>query len=445
MDTDAAPLPQEIIRRKRDGERLSGAEIDTFVRGLTDGSIGDGQAAAFAMAVFFNGMDWEERVALTRAMAGSGDRVDWSNAKLPGPRIDKHSTGGVGDKVSLILAPLAAACGLAVPMISGRGLGHTGGTTDKMESIPGYDATPSLARFRQVVAEAGCAIIGQTAELAPADRRLYGIRDVTATVESIPLITASILAKKLAAGLDGLVMDVKTGNGAFMADEAEARELAQSLVAVATGAGLPTTALITDMDQVLGGTAGNALEVAETVDFLTGRAREARLAEVTLALGVEMLRLGGIESDAAAARARLVAALDDGRAADRFARMVAALGGPADMLERAGHHLPAAPVVAPAPPSRPGLVRRVDVRSVGLAVVALGGGRTCPGQEIDKRVGFSAVAGIGDSVGPDRPLALVHAADEAEAMRAAATLQAAFEIGDAASAAPPVLRARIGA
>lgn len=244
------PLPQETIRRKRDGERLSGAEIDAFVRGLTDGSIGDGQAAAFAMAVFFNGMGWEERVALTRAMARSGDTIDWSGVELPGPRIDKHSTGGVGDKVSLILAPLAAACGLAVPMISGRGLGHTGGTTDKMESIPGYDATPSLARFRQVVAEAGCAIIGQTAELAPADRRLYGIRDVTATVESIPLITASILAKKLAAGLDGLVMDVKTGNGAFMADEAEARELAQSLVTVATGAGLPTAALITGMDEV---------------------------------------------------------------------------------------------------------------------------------------------------------------------------------------------------
>jgi thymidine phosphorylase len=439
------PLPQEIIRRKRDGGRLSGAEIDAFVRGLTDGSVGDGQAAAFAMAVYFNGMDWEERVALTRAMAGSGDRVDWSGAGVAGPRIDKHSTGGVGDKVSLILAPLAAACGLAVPMISGRGLGHTGGTTDKMESIPGYDATPSLARFRQVVAEAGCAIIGQTAELVPADRRLYGIRDVTATVESIPLITASILAKKLAAGLDGLVMDVKTGNGAFMADEAQARELAESLVAVATGAGLPTAALVTDMDQVLGRTAGNALEVAETVDFLTGKTREARLAEVTLALGVEMLRLGRVETDEAAARALLLAALDDGRAAERFARMVAALGGPADMLEHAARHLPAAPVVAPAAPSRAGVVQRIDVRAVGLAVVALGGGRTRPGQEIDSRVGLSAVAGIGERVGPARPLALVHAADGAAATRAVATLQAAFEIGDGDVAVPPVLRARIGA
>jgi thymidine phosphorylase len=439
----AGLLPQEIIRRKRDGVVLSVAEIEAFVRGLVDGSVGDGQAAAFAMAVFFNGMEEAERVALTRAMARSGATVDWSGLDLPGPRIDKHSTGGVGDKVSLILAPLAAACGLAVPMISGRGLGHTGGTTDKLESIPGYDATPGLDRFRKVVAEAGCAIIGQTPELAPADRRLYGIRDVTATVESIPLITASILSKKLAAGLDGLVMDVKTGNGAFMADEGAARELAEALVRVATGAGLPTVALVTDMDQVLGTTAGNALEVAETIAFLTGSAREPRLAEVALALGVEMLVLGGVERDPARARARLVAALDDGSAAERFARMVVALGGPANILDHPARHLPAAPIVVPVSPARAGFVQRIDVRAVGLAVVALGGGRTQPGQKIDPRVGFSEVAGIGTEVGPRRPLAVVHAADDTGASRACAALQAAFHVGTAAATPPPLLRGRI--
>ncbi|MFO1062181.1 MAG: thymidine phosphorylase, partial [Dongiaceae bacterium] len=308
-------FPQEIIRRKRDGLALAEAEIEFLVRGLTDGSIGDAQIAAFAMAVFHKGMTRDECVALTRAMTRSGTVIDWSGTKLPGPRLDKHSTGGVGDKVSLMLAPLVAACGAAVPMISGRSLGHTGGTLDKLESIPGYDATPGLARFKAVVAEAGCAVIGQTAELAPADRRLYALRDVTATVESIPLITASILSKKLAAGLDGLVMDVKFGSGAFAAAEPMARALAESIVAVATGAGLPTTALLTDMNQVLGLTVGNALEIRETVDYLTGARREPRLHGVVLALGAEMLLLGGLAPDRAAAGRRLEAALADGGAA----------------------------------------------------------------------------------------------------------------------------------
>jgi thymidine phosphorylase len=330
-------------------------------------------------------------------------------------------------------------------MISGRGLGHTGGTTDKMEAIPGYNATPGLDRFRTVVAEVGCAIIGQTAELAPADRRLYGIRDVTATVESIPLITASILSKKLAAGLQGLVMDVKTGSGAFMAEETQARELAQALARVATGAGLPTVSLVTDMDQVLGTTAGNALEVIETVDFLTGGAREPRLAEVTLALAVEMLLLGKVETDAATARARLQRALDGGEAAERFARMVAALGGHRDILEDARDHLPSVATVFPAPPARPGFIRRIDVRAVGMAVVALGGGRTKPGQAIDPGVGLSEVAPLGAEVGANRPLALVHAASADAAARAVDALQAAFEIGDTAPAIGPVIRARVGA
>ncbi|MGF1609419.1 MAG: thymidine phosphorylase, partial [Kiloniellales bacterium] len=300
-------FPQEIIRRKRDGAALSEAEIAFMVEGLTSGALSEGQAAAFAMAVFFRGMERRECVALTKAMTRSGSMIDWSG--LGRPVLDKHSTGGVGDKVSLMLAPLLAACGAAVPMISGRGLGHTGGTLDKLEAIPGYDTTPGLERLRTVVAEAGCAIIGQTAELAPADRRLYAIRDVTATVESVPLITASILSKKLAAGLDGLVMDVKVGNGAFMAEPAAARELAESLVAVAGAAGLPTVALITDMNQVLGRSAGNALEVREAIDYLTGASRDPRLHEVTLALAVEALLLGGLAGDAETAQELLRDAL----------------------------------------------------------------------------------------------------------------------------------------
>src|SRR5262245_13813809 len=270
-------LPQEIIRKKRDGGVLSDAEIEFFIEGLTDGSITEGQAAAFAMAVFFRGMEMPERIALTRAMMESGAVLDWSHEGLNGPIVDKHSTGGVGDKISLMLGPMAAACGCYVPMISGRGLGHTGGTLDKFDSIPGYQTQPDTSTFRKVVREVGCAIIGQTADLAPADQRLYAIRDVTATVESIPLITASILSKKLAAGLQALVMDVKSGNGAFMATQESARELADSIVRVASGAGVKTTALITDMNQVLGHAAGHATEMQEAIEYLTGVRREERL------------------------------------------------------------------------------------------------------------------------------------------------------------------------
>ncbi len=280
-------LPQEIIRKKRDGRALSAAEITFFVDGLTAGRITEGQVAAFAMAVFFQGMSRAETVALTRAMTESGSRLRWHD--LDGPVVDKHSTGGIGDKVSLILAPIMAACGAYVPMISGRGLGHTGGTLDKLESIPGYQTAPDLDRFRHAVRQAGCAIIGQTADLAPADRRLYAIRDVTATVESAPLIIASILSKKLAAGLDALVMDVKVGSGAFLPELDAAKELAASLVEVANDAGLPCAALLTDMSQCLGHSAGNALEVQEAIDVLTGRGREPRLREATLALAAELL------------------------------------------------------------------------------------------------------------------------------------------------------------
>jgi thymidine phosphorylase len=293
-------LPQEIIRRKRDGLALRDAEIDDLIEGLTSGRISEGQIAAFAMAVFFKGMSRAETVALTRAMTASGQRLRWDD--LGGPVVDKHSTGGIGDKVSLILAPMIAACGAYVPMISGRGLGHTGGTLDKLDSIPDYRTAPDIGRLRRVVREVGCAIIGQTDDLAPADRRLYAIRDVTATVETTPLITASILSKKLAAGLDALVMDVKVGSGAFLPSLAAARELAASLVEVANGAGLRCSALLTDMSQCLGRTAGNALEVREAIDHLTGAASHERLRDVTLGLSAELLRLGGVEPDAAPTR-----------------------------------------------------------------------------------------------------------------------------------------------
>ena len=442
----AATLPQEIIRAKRDGRSLSAAEIAAFVAGLVDGSVGEGQAAAFAMAVFFRGMTRAETIALTEAMRDSGTVLDWSSFDLPGPPLDKHSTGGVGDKVSLMLAPMVAACGAAVPMISGRGLGHTGGTLDKMDSIPGYTTTPDLALLRRAVREAGCAIIGQTADLAPADRRLYAIRDVTATVESIPLITASILSKKLAAGLRGLVIDVTTGSGAFMASLEDAQALARSLVAVANGAGCHTTALLTDMDQVLGTTAGNAVEVREAIAYLAGTGpRDPRLHEVTLALSAELLVTGGIHDDIARARQACERALAGGDAAERFARMVAALGGPPDLLQRPEAYLPVAPVRLPAFPVRPGIVGAVDVRRVGLAIVGLGGGRTAPGQSVDHAVGLTDVAPIGAAVGPERPLALVHARDRESAERAAAELRAAITIADEAPAPRPAVLQRIAA
>ncbi|MDB5593691.1 MAG: thymidine phosphorylase [Hyphomicrobiales bacterium] len=433
-------LPQEIIRRKRDGHALEPSEIEAFIEGLTREHITEGQAAAFAMAVFFQGMSTDECAALTRAMMASGVVLDWSKAGLGGPVLDKHSTGGVGDNISLILAPAVAACGGFVPMISGRGLGHTGGTLDKLEAIPGYDATPDRARLMRVVREVGCAIIGQTAELAPADRRLYGIRDVTGTVESIPLITASILSKKLAAGLDGLVMDVKTGSGAFMQSVAEAQDLAHSLANVATRAGLPTVALVTDMDQPLASAAGNAVETAHAIAHLTGAKREPRVQEIVVALGAEMLRLGGLVADLDIGRRRIEAALDGGAAAEHFARMVVALGGPHDLLERPETCLAQAPVIRPVPSPAGGFVTRIATRAIGLAVVELGGGRRRAQDIVDHAVGFTDLCGIGGVVEAGDPLAFVHARDEAAAARAIASVQAALSIEDEpAHARAPVL------
>jgi thymidine phosphorylase len=431
----------EAIRRKRDGAILAADEIAGFVAGMVDGSLSDAQVAAFAMAVYFQGMTRQECAALTQAMTRSGTRLDWSDAGLDGPVLDKHSTGGVGDKVSLVLAPLVAAAGGFVPMISGRGLGHTGGTLDKLGSIPGYDTAPDLPRLRAAVRGTGCAIVGQTADLVPADRRLYAIRDVTATVESLPLITASILSKKLAAGLDGLVLDVKAGGGALLPPVEAATALAESLQSVAAEAGLPTVALLTDMSQALGRHVGNALEVREAIEALTGRGCEPRLAEVTRALAAEMMVLGGLARDEAAATAAVERALASGAAAERFARMVAALGGPKDLLEHPDRHLPAAPVQRAVVPAAPGVVTAVDCRTLGLLVVRLGGGRLRAEDLIDPAVGLADVCGVGDAVGPDRPLAVVHARSAAEADAAGAMLHQALTVGDAVgSPGSPVLR-----
>jgi thymidine phosphorylase len=433
-------LTAELIRRKRDGEELSGEEISDLVAGIADGSVSDAQVGALAMAIFLRGMTAPERVALTGAMTRSGEVLQWGDAAVSGPVLDKHSTGGVGDKVSLLLAPIVAACGGAVPMISGRGLGHTGGTLDKLEAIPGYDVAPSSQRLRAAVARVGCAIVGQTASLAPADRRLYAIRDATGTVESIPLIVGSILSKKLAAGLDALVMDVKVGSGAFLPDMEQARELGGAIVEVARGNGLPTAALLTDMNQVLGRTAGNAVEVRESIDHLTGAARDERLREVTLALSAELLVLGGVVEDAAEGRAAAEHALDSGAAAERFAAMVGELGGPSDLVEAPGRHLRAAPVIRAVEPAGSGAVAAIDVRAVGIAVVGLGGGRARETDPVDHSVGFTEVAALGEQVGPgERPLAVVHAPDEAGADRAAEALRAAFTLGDASTESRPIV------
>jgi thymidine phosphorylase len=419
-------LPQEIIRIKRDGGEIPAAEIERFVAGIVDGAVTEGQAAALAMAVYFNGMTLDERVALTGAMTRSGTVLSWDD--LDGGVVDKHSTGGVGDTVSLMLAPAVAACGAFVPMISGRGLGHTGGTLDKMEAIPGYDATPDRDRFRRVVGDVGCAIIGQTDDLAPADKRLYAIRDVTATVESIPLITASILSKKLAAGLDGLAMDVKFGNGAFMVTRDDAEALADSIVEVAGGSGLPTRALLTAMDQPLASVAGNSLEVAYAVDFLTGARREQRMFDVTVDLGAAMLVLAGRAADEEDGRRQMERAFARGAAAERFAAMVSALGGPADLVEHPGRHLGSAEVVVDVPPGDAGEVSSIDTRAVGLVVVTLGGGRTRPQDPIDPVVGLTDLAALGDHVDGERPLGVVHARSREAADAAAAALRAAYHV-----------------
>ncbi|WP_421159813.1 thymidine phosphorylase [Aeromonas dhakensis] len=437
-------LPQEIIRKKRNGEALSTQEIQFFVQGITNNTIGEGQIAALAMAVYFKDMTMDERVALTCAMRDSGMVLTWDHLNLGGPIVDKHSTGGVGDVVSLMLGPMVAACGGFVPMISGRGLGHTGGTLDKLDAIPGYQTSVDNDRFLKVVKEAGVAIIGQTGDLAPADKRIYAVRDITATVESIAMITGSILSKKLASGLEALVMDVKVGSGAFMPTFEASEELAKSIVAVANGAGCRTSALLTDMNQVLASSAGNAVEVREAVRYLTGEYRNPRIYAVTMALCAEMLISAGLASDDSDARRKLQAVLDNGTAAEIFGRMVTGLGGPSDFMECYDHHLPKAAIVRPVYAANSGFVTAMDTRELGLAVVAMGGGRRAAGDKLDYAVGLTDFIRLGQSVEADKPLALIHAQTEEQFAQAASMVQAAVKIGDTQPEALPEVYRRIG-
>lgn len=422
-------LPQEIIRSKRDGNTLSKEEIDFFIKGIASNSVSEGQIAAFAMAVYFQGMSMDERVVLAMSMRDSGTVLEWGSLDLGGPVVDKHSTGGVGDVVSLMLGPMVAACGGYVPMISGRGLGHTGGTLDKFDAIPGYQTAPDNKLFRKVVKEVGVAIIGQTGDLAPADKRFYATRDITATVESIPLITASILSKKLAAGLDALVMDVKAGSGAFMPTYAESEELAKSIVYVANGAGCKTTALLTNMDQVLASSAGNAVEVCEAVRYLTGEYVNPRLHEINMELCAEMLVLGELAADVTQGREKLQAVLDNGKAAEVFGNMVTALGGPADFIENYDNYLDKAEIIRPVYASSPGIVQSMDTRALGMAVVSMGGGRRRASDNIDYAVGLTDMISLGEEANTEKPLAMLHVRNDAQFEEAQNSIQQAIVTG----------------
>ena len=409
-------LPQELIRKKRDGKALTDPEIRFLVKGICNLSLTDAQLGAFAMAVFHNGMDMEERISLTKQMMHSGKVLDWGNLNLEGPVVDKHSTGGVGDKVSIILAPIVAACGAFVPMISGRGLGHTGGTLDKLCSIPGYDATPNKQKFRNTVKQVGCAIIGQTSELAPADQRLYATRDVTATVESISLITSSILSKKLASGLDALVMDVKTGSGAFADNYAMAKELATSIASVATGSGVPTRCLITDMNQVLGSSVGNAVEILECIDFLSNpSAADKRLFDITIELAANMLQISGIHSDLKSASRKVQKVINSGLAAETFSRMVSSLGGPTDLIHNANKYLKPMDVISPVKSIRSGYISSMNVREIGMSMVTLKAGRTSASDSIDHGIGLTGMVQIGQWIEEGQELAYAHVHNDNDA------------------------------
>lgn len=428
---------EEIICRKRDGHPLSSEHIAAFVAGVADGTVTDAQIAAFTMATWFNGMDEEETVRLTLAMRDSGTVLDWSG--LDGPVLDKHSTGGVGDLVSLVLGPVVAACGGFVPMISGRGLGHTGGTLDKLESIPGFRTELEITRFQQLVRERGIAIVGQSAELAPADRRIYAVRDVTATVSSPPLMISSILSKKLAEGLDALVLDIKHGSGAFSPGTEEATLLARQITAVAADAGVACSALLTDMNEPLAGSAGNALEMRETVAFLAGEDRRPRLYTVITGLSAELLRLGGLADSTETALRCVEECLDKGHAAERFAAMVAAQGGPADLLENPDGYLASATVVRPVEAERDGFIASIDTRAVGDVVVGLGGGRRHVGDRVDPSVGLSRLKSAGEPVARGESLGYVHAASMEAWQVAADALHRAYRISDTAPTANPVI------
>ena len=428
--------PRELIRAKRDGQELTEEAIRTFVNGIASGQVSDAQIGAFTMAVHFQNMNMAEQTSLTLAMRDSGRSFQWPD--IDGPVLDKHSTGGVGDLVSLVMAPLLASCGAYIPMISGRGLGHTGGTIDKLESIPGFDVHPSKKLFNETVAKTGLAMIAQGDDLAPADGRMYAVRDVTATVDSIPLIVASILSKKLSEGLDGLVLDIKTGNGAFMCERNSARDLAANLIEVSELAGLPCSALITDMNQPLASNAGNALEMLETIEFLNGGKRHPRLEEVILSLGCELLVLGGLSKDLNTARIMLVDTLESGQAAERFARMVSLQGGPVDLMENPSKYLKTAPYKRALEAPCDGCIEYLDTRAIGLSVVGLGGGRQRVEDGIDHSVGLSDFRLVGESVNRGDPLVTIFAEDESAWQEAADELLNAFVIGRSKDALPAV-------
>jgi thymidine phosphorylase len=438
--------PQDVIRKKRDRLALTDAEIASFVDGAVRGEVSEGQIGAFTMAVYLNGMTIEETAALTLAMRDSGRVLDWGGMQLEAARlIDKHSSGGVGDeKITLLVVPLAAACGVFVPNLSGRGLDYCAGEIDMLDAVPGYETAPPPDLFQRTVAEVGGAIIGPTLDLAPADRKIFYVRDVTATVESVPLITGSILSKKLASSPSGLVISVGSGSGAYMATLEDARRLANSMAEVAARAGAPSVMLLTDLDSVLGTTVGNAVAVAETVDFLTGKRRDRRTLELVLSLTAEMIVLAGLAGDLDAARKLALAKLDDGAAAERFARMISAMGGPADFVDKATAYLPAASVVRPVYAARSGFVSGMNAREIGLTLVALGGGRKRPDETIDLAVGLSEFAEVGAVVDRGRPLCVIHARDDDAYEAAARRVRGAVEVSEQKPRAQgPIVKERL--
>lgn len=427
---------RSILAKLRRGVALERDDIVWFANGLASGAVDDAQAGAFAMGVCRNPLTVDQRVALTLAMRDTGKVLRWD---LPGPVVDKHSTGGIGDCISLTLGPAIAALGAYIPMLSGRGLGHTGGTLDKLESIPGLSTEMDGETFQRIVAETGCALVAASNDIAPADRKLYAIRDVTSTVESIDLITASILSKKLAGGVGPLVLDVKTGSGAFMQSMEDSEALARSLVSTANGAAGPASALITDMNQPCVPSVGNALEIMEVMEALTEPDDDSAISILTAELGGELLRLAGMAEHRSEGATQVMDALRSGAAAERFGRMVAAKGGPVDFVERWRDRLPAAPVVREVRAPRAGYVAAMDGHTLGMAVVHLGGGRLRAGERIDPSVGLSDVAMIGDEMAAGDPLAIVHASTEAEADAAIAELVPAFELSEALVDAPPLI------
>ncbi len=426
----------EILSKIRDGQVLSVFEFKKFSKGLASGLVSDAQAGAFAMAVCVHGLSEEERVGLTLAMRDSGNVQKWD---LPGPVLDKHSTGGIGDNVSLILAPALAACGAYIPMISGRGLGHTGGTLDKLESIPGYRTLLPEEEFQKIVADVGCAIVGAGKGIAPADKRLYAIRDITSTVESIDLITASILSKKLAAGLEGLILDVKVGNGALISQPDEAKRLARSLVNGANGAGCKTSARLTDMEQPLARAAGNSLEIYNAIEFLTGSKKDSRLREVTLSLGGELLYLGGLVKDCRDGEIKIERALSNGQAIERFAQMISALGGPEDLIEDCRKHLPEASYIFDLIAVESGYVSKIDVRAIGQAVIELGGGRKQQDDTLDLSVGLDQIIELGTAIQSGDILCRIHSKNEKSADSVSKNLLSAFTVSNSKPIVPPVL------